>query len=663
MALARHGLVVFLANALLLSLAASVSRGGAREAEEGGSGRLVRSESSHGHTGKAGRKRAAANFQVSPATAAIRRVHPRVSKYPLPSYRGQQNRSGDSRDMTISDDATSLVEVAQGVAATSSTEKSGHFDRVEYNFLFGDNWPVGHRKDISAQIGYSFIAQVDFKITALARRLNEHGTVLAETTVTLWDYHKRVAAQVRIGPEDLKEDGFIWKELEEPIPVVEGQEYRITQECAKDMADPWFDGFLHDTKVHVHHETADLYAHIGHGVSSDDETGYPANDDGLGRRAGMLNFRVWVVPTYAQSRCCNVQPGKEDDPNAAMCNEGIEQPGWLTFDACMEKCRFAPKESPCIGVQFATMDCDTPQKCRCQLIPEGACGSYTSDVEFNYFTVFGPTHTVRLSQRHSGRVEVRHNDTWGTICKNGFTLNDALVVCRQLHLWNGAVLLPEDIPGEGGTGTIWMSEVMCEGGEPEVQDCVFGGWGTHSCTHAMDIGVNCTLPTPGPPGPVGPIGFRGINASSKATDWLGVEGPAGFRGLSGPPGLQGDSGINASNGEPGDLQPEVDVFFDKSWNMDALVTMPVFIIFFCFSAGITACLYSRAHADVIGDLRGLGINKNSGTEWLNKDYYGEYGSATPGKKKKKKAECLECTDSGFQGGILSEHAGGETMSG
>lgn len=287
-----------------------------------------------------------------------------------------------------------------------------------------------------------------------------------------------------------------------------------------------------------------------------------------------------------------------------------------------------------MGVEFATLHCDTPEKCKCQIVPEGGCGSYTSDVNFNYFSVFGPTHTVRLSQRHSGRLEVRHKDAWGTVCKNGFTINDALVVCRQLQLWNGAVLLPEDMPGTG-SGEILMAEVMCEGGEPEIEECAFAGWGVHSCTHLMDIGVNCTMPDRGPPGPRGPIGFPGATAPKNATtgEWdIGDPGLKGFTGLTGPPGEAGEAGLDAPRGPPGDMA-DTDIFYDKSYNMAALVTLPTYITVAVLSLLVTCCFYQ-----VVGSALSPPKQFSTLESYLEDPRAGQYKDPHHAKKKKDKKE-------------------------
>ena len=88
-----------------------------------------------------------------------------------------------------------------------------------------------------------------------------------------------------------------------------------------------------------------------------------------------------------------------------------------------------------------------------------------------------------------GRVEIHHDGAWGTVCDDGFSPEDAAVVCRQLGYAGGAAHRRAAF-GEG-TGAIRMDDVRCAGSESRLADCPFAGWGLHNCRHAEDAGVSC----------------------------------------------------------------------------------------------------------------------------------------------------------------------------
>eukprot|EP00118_Oscarella_pearsei_P020627 m.224758 g.224758 ORF g.224758 m.224758 type:complete len:1431 (+) comp40003_c2_seq6:15-4307(+) len=92
-------------------------------------------------------------------------------------------------------------------------------------------------------------------------------------------------------------------------------------------------------------------------------------------------------------------------------------------------------------------------------------------------------------ERNKGRVEVFHNGIWGTVCDDSWDLNDADVVCRQL----GFVRATKAVQSfGGGSGTIWMDDLVCHGNEKSLDSCYFNGWGSHNCGHSEDAGVVCS---------------------------------------------------------------------------------------------------------------------------------------------------------------------------
>ncbi|XP_074539272.1 scavenger receptor cysteine-rich domain-containing protein DMBT1-like [Halichoeres trimaculatus] len=95
------------------------------------------------------------------------------------------------------------------------------------------------------------------------------------------------------------------------------------------------------------------------------------------------------------------------------------------------------------------------------------------------------------STQCSGRVEVFHRSTWGTVCDTSWDLQDATVVCKQLSC-GSALSTPGSTKFGEGTGPIWLHDVACSGGESFVMDCQHGETGQHDCGHDKDAGVVCS---------------------------------------------------------------------------------------------------------------------------------------------------------------------------
>ena len=103
--------------------------------------------------------------------------------------------------------------------------------------------------------------------------------------------------------------------------------------------------------------------------------------------------------------------------------------------------------------------------------------------------VNGPT-------QYEGRVEVYYNGEWGTVYDNGWDLNDAQVVCRELGFGQAVAATQNGFYGEG-SGKVWLNNLNCVGNESSIGECSHTGWGIiyyyyyYYFEDAEDAGVKC----------------------------------------------------------------------------------------------------------------------------------------------------------------------------
>ena len=88
-------------------------------------------------------------------------------------------------------------------------------------------------------------------------------------------------------------------------------------------------------------------------------------------------------------------------------------------------------------------------------------------------------------------MEVHHNGVWGTVCDDGWDLNDAQVVCSELGLGKATAAIHGAFYGQG-SGQIWLDNMGCIGTELTISNCSHRGWGTHYCGHWEDASARCS---------------------------------------------------------------------------------------------------------------------------------------------------------------------------
>ncbi|XP_043935787.1 deleted in malignant brain tumors 1 protein-like [Protopterus annectens] len=92
----------------------------------------------------------------------------------------------------------------------------------------------------------------------------------------------------------------------------------------------------------------------------------------------------------------------------------------------------------------------------------------------------------------AGRVEIYHDNEWGTVCGDHWGMKEAEVVCRELGCGNVIKASGRGQYGEG-TGPIMLDNVNCTGSESSLKQCPSNGWKVHNCDHRKDAGVQCRV--------------------------------------------------------------------------------------------------------------------------------------------------------------------------
>ncbi|XP_033757248.1 deleted in malignant brain tumors 1 protein-like [Pecten maximus] len=151
---------------------------------------------------------------------------------------------------------------------------------------------------------------------------------------------------------------------------------------------------------------------------------------------------------------------------------------------------------------------------RAILLDQLGCQGTEADIEFCRTQDWGVTNcsstqevgvrcetkNIRLvggSHSLEGRVEVKVNGSWSTICDDDWNDVDAMTVCRSLLQYP----IDGDVIGKAyhggvfgrGTGQVALSGVQCVGSEEDLFQCPTTGKRRVNCDHTRDAGVACYI--------------------------------------------------------------------------------------------------------------------------------------------------------------------------
>ncbi|XP_073445851.1 CD5 antigen-like [Dendrobates tinctorius] len=100
---------------------------------------------------------------------------------------------------------------------------------------------------------------------------------------------------------------------------------------------------------------------------------------------------------------------------------------------------------------------------------------------------------VSGSSRCAGRLEVKHDGEWATVCDYNWSKLNSKVVCKELNCGSPISAMPCGSLKKG-SGTIWMNEVKCIGDEKSLNECPVSPLTKHKCFYKQDVWVTCREP-------------------------------------------------------------------------------------------------------------------------------------------------------------------------
>ena len=90
----------------------------------------------------------------------------------------------------------------------------------------------------------------------------------------------------------------------------------------------------------------------------------------------------------------------------------------------------------------------------------------------------------------SGRVEVKSDQSWVSVCEGDFDQQDAQVACRELGC-GVPLVLQGALYGEG-KAPMWTKKLQCEGSESVLQDCGISHSTRNACSPDKAVGLTCS---------------------------------------------------------------------------------------------------------------------------------------------------------------------------